>query len=171
MSINIDGLSDLIQRLKAFRQSIPEREKLCLKLLAEIGIAEADIGFKNAQYDGAKDVMITGPKWLDSNKIAIYAVGDTVTFIEFGTGVTYFDKHPKADEFGMQRGEFGQGKGKQQSWGYYGSGGTYGEFVRSTDKGDVYLTSGNPSNAVMYETGKAIEEQTLSIVRQVFRFD
>lgn len=171
MSISIDGLNDLIKYLKAYRKSIPEREKLCLKLLAEIGINEASVRFKTAQYDGVNDVMMTGPKWIDSNKIAIYAVGNAVAFIEFGTGITYSEQHPKADEFGMQRGQFGKGKGKQQAWGYYGVGGSYGEYIKTTPKGDVYLTYGNPPNAVMYETGKVIEQQILSIVKQVFSFD
>lgn len=171
MSVKIDGLSDLISRLKGYRNSIPEREKLCLKLLAEIGIDEANVRFKTAQYDGFNDVVMNGPQWIASNKIAIYAVGDAVAFIEFGTGVHYSEEHPKADELGMFRGEYGQGKGSQQSWGYYGTGGSFGEYLKTTDKGEVYLTYGNPPNAALYETGKVLEEQISSIVRQVFRFD
>lgn len=171
MSIRIEGLSDLIKTLKQYQNTLDEREQKCLKLLADIGIDTAKVRFSQAQYDGRNDVEVTGPKWIDKNKIAVYAEGESVTFIEFGAGVVFSKKHPLADELGFERGLYGIGKGNQTTWGYYGEKGTDGKFLRTTDKGDLYLTHGNPANRPMYDAGKAIQEQILSVVKQVFRFD
>lgn len=171
MSIKIEGLSNLISSLKAYEKTVRERERICLERLAEIGIDEANVRFTRAQYDGTNDVTVTAPQWLSPTKIAIYATGNSVAFIEFGTGVFYSEQHPLSDEIGAGRGTFGQGKGSQNTWGYYGEGGTNGVYLKSTEKGDVYLTHGNPPSRAMYEADKAIQKQILTIVKQVFSFD
>lgn len=171
MSINIKGLNDSITRLELFEKSIPQREQKCLKLLADIGIDVANVRFSQAQYDGENDVAVTGPKWIDSNTIALYAVGKSVAFIEFGTGIVYSEQHPLADELGLQRGSYGKGKGNQNTWGYYGEQGSNGKYIKSSDKGNLFLTHGNPPNRAMYEAGEAVRKQILSIVKQVFSFD
>ncbi len=171
MSVNIEGLSDLTKSLNQYQKTLIEREQKCLKLLADIGIDAANIRFSQAQYDGNNDVTVTGPKWIDSNKIAIYAVGDTVAFIEFGTGVFYSEEHPLSNELDLQRGAYGKGKGNQNTWGYYGEKGSNGEYLKTTDKGDLILTHGNPPARAMYDASETIQKQILSIVKQVFSFD
>lgn len=171
MSVTIEGLSDLIKSLNQYKNTLNEREQNCLKLLADIGIDVANIRFSQAQYDGENDVTVTGPKWVDNNRIAIYAVGDAVAFIEFGTGIVYSEQHPLSNELGLQRGTYGKGKGNQNTWGYYGEKGSNAEYLKTTDKGDLFLTRGNPPNRPMYDAGKNIQQQILSIVKQVFSFD
>ena len=96
------------------------------------------------------------------------AVGKAVLFIEFGTGVTYPDDHPEAEELGMKRGEYGQGHGKQHSWGYYGDPGTNGVLKEKKNGGFVVITHGNPANMPMYETVKELQDQLTGIAKEVF---
>ena len=142
-----------------------------LERLAEIGVETASVRFRNAQYDGTNDVTVDAPKWVSDNCIAVSASGTTITFIEFGTGVYYSEEHPQSSEFGFQRGGYGQGKGSQNSWGYYGEQGTNGQFVKTTDKGDVYVTHGNPPARAMYDASKDIRNNIITIAKEVFRND
>ena len=85
----------------------------------------ASVKFSQAVYDGTNDVSVTvEPR--GNNVRAVVATGGATLFIEFGAGVTYPDDHPEAEELGMKRGAYGQGHGKQHSWGYYGDPGTNG---------------------------------------------
>lgn len=170
ISVAIKGLSELKTKMQKYRGSMSERKKEFLTRLAEIGVDTASVSFKTAHYDGVNDVTV-GSKWCGSNTLIISATGQTVTFIEFGTGVTYADAHPLAQEFGMIRGEYGQGKGKQESWVYYGETGTMGEWMRTTDNKYVIRTHGNPANRCMYDTGKKMRDEIEKIAKEVFRFD
>lgn len=96
------------------------------------------------------------------------AVGKAVLFIEFGTGVTYPDNHPEARDCNMKRGEYGQGHGKQQSWGYYGEPGTNGVLKEKKNGGFVVITNGNPANMPMYETVKELQDRLTEIAKEVF---
>lgn len=172
ISVTIQGLSEFKDKVQKYRKSMPERKKEFLLKLAEIGIDAADISFKRAHYDGVNDVTVSPtPKWHGSNTLIISATGQTITFIEFGTGITYADDHPLAQEFGMIRGEYGQGKGKQDSWVYYGEEGTMGEWLRTVDNQYVIRTRGNPANRCMYDAGKKMRDETEKIAKEVFRFD
>ena len=90
-----------------FRSGVP-----CTRLLERLtqeGYEVASAGFASAEYDGTNDVTVSVE---DRGKIkAVVAVGGTVLFIEFGTGVTYPDNHPEARDLGMERGEYGHGRG------------------------------------------------------------
>lgn len=169
--IRIHGLEELINRIESYKSSLPAREREYLERLAEIGVDVAKVRFSSAQYDGTNDVKVNAPQWVDGNRIAVCASGNAVTFIEFGTGVFYTEQHPLANEMGMERGGFGQGKGSQSTWGYYGEGGTNGKFLKSTDKGDLYITHGNPPARAMYEASKEMRDKALEIAKEVFSFD
>jgi len=171
ITFKIHGLDELIHHMESYKNSLPERKKECLKRLAEIGVDVAKVRFSTAQYDGTNDVSVNAPQWLDSSRIAVSATGKAVTFIEFGTGIFYAEQHPLADEMGMERGSYGQGKGSQSTWGYYGEGGTDGKLLRSTDKGDLYLTHGNPPARAMYEASKKMRDKVFEIVKEVFSLD
>ncbi len=170
ITVTIQGLSEFKDKMQKYRKSMTERKKEFLTRLGEIGIDTASVSFKTAHYDGVNDVNVSS-KWNGSNTLIISATGQTVTFIEFGTGVTYADDHPLAQEFGMIRGEYGQGKGKQDSWVYYGEEGTMGEWLRTVDNQYVIRTRGNPANRCMYDAGKKMREEIEKIAKEVFRFD
>ena len=78
------------------------------------------------------------------------------------------DDHPEAGELGMKRGEYGQGHGKQHSWGYYGDPGTNGVLKEKKNGGFVVITHGNPANMPMYETVKELQDRLTEIAKEVF---
>lgn len=95
-------------------------------------------------------------------------VGNQFSSTSIGTGVTYPDDHPEAEELGMKRGEYGQGHGKQHSWGYYGDPGTNGVLKEKKNGGFVVITHGNPANMPMYETVKELQDRLTEIAKEVF---
>ena len=127
----------------------------------------ASVKFSQAVYDGTNDVSVT-VELRGNNVRAVVATGGATLFIEFGTGVTYPDNHPEARDRNMKRGEYGQGHGKQQSWGYYGEPGTNGVLKEKKNGGIVVITHGNPANMPMYETKKELQFQLTQIAKEVF---
>ena len=169
MKIEVTGTDRLIKKLEAYKKSIEDKQHELLDELAKIGINTADAEFKTAQYDGDNDVVVNNvPAWISDNQLAITATGQSITFIEFGSGVYYSEQHPKASEFGYERGAYGQGKGSQNTWGYYGVPGTNGEIIRSNEKGDLVITHGNPPARVMYDAGKEMRSVMVDIARKVW---
>lgn len=170
-SVEVKGLDEIINKLNSYQNTLPNKVKKFLSKLADIGIDTANIHFSNAQYDGKNDVTVNAPKWISDNTIVVSAQGESVTFIEFGTGIVYTEENPFAENLGMSRGGYGQGKGSQRTWGYYGEQGTNGTYLKSTDKGDLFLTHGNPPARAMYNADKEMRTKILDIAREVFRFD
>lgn len=164
--IKITGLDKVIKKLDNLTDEV-STFKIFLQKLADIGVEVAKATFTTAQYDGVNDVKVTS-QWINDNTIQIIASGHAVTFIEFGTGITYSEQHPLASEMGAIRGSFGKGKGSKSSWTYYGTRGTNGRFIRSSDKGDVYRTSGNPPARAMYLASKEIKQKILEVCKEVF---
>jgi hypothetical protein len=165
------GIDDFIKGIEEYKKWLKSRSEILLRKLADEGYQIAAAGFQNAQYDGTNDSAVSVEE-RGENIRAIVAIGSVVLFIEFGTGITYPDTHPEAAQNGMVRGGYGQGKGKQSTWGYYGEPGTNG-VVRTNPKTGrtVVLTHGNPANMPMYEAVKQLRERLPELVREVFGSD
>lgn len=169
MKIKVSGLKSAVGRLKKYRDGLAGRMHIFLERLAAVGIDTAGVRFERAQYDGANDVTVgSTPEWLSDTRLAITARGQAVAFIEFGAGVHYADEHPKAAELGLIRGTYGQGKGARDTWGYYGEPGTNGRVIRTSERGQVVLTHGNPPARAMYEAGRDMRVRISEIAAEVF---
>lgn len=169
ITVKFNNLKKAIDKLTHYIKTFEDRQEEYLERLGQIGIDTATVRFRTAQYDGVNDVKVwDSPIWVDDNKIAILATGQTVAFIEFGTGVFYPEQHPKAEEVGAVRGSYGQGKGRQTSWGYYGEPGTHGRFYANRPKGKLIITHGNPPARALYDAGKEMRQKALEIAREVF---
>lgn len=170
--VSVSGVDRLISKLKSYQKTLKNKQKKLMERLAEIGIDVASAKFSTAQYDGENDVIVDKvPQWSGEDKLIVSATGNSITFIEFGTGVHYAEQHPKAMEFGAVRGEFGQGKGSQDSWGYYGVPGTNGRVIKTNEKGTLVVTHGNPPARAMYDAGKEMRSRIVEIAREVFGND
>lgn len=161
------GIDTLIREIESYTVWLKERSQVLLDRLAQAGFEVASARFAKAAYDGTNDASVSMETRGDGAR-AVVAVGASVLFIEFGTGVTYPDNHPQAAELGMKRGEYGQGHGKQSSWGYYGDPGTNGVVKMKKDGSTVVITHGNPANMPMYETVKELEAMLPELVKEVF---
>ena len=161
------GIDTLLREIESYTVWLKERSQVLLDRLAQAGVEVASANFAKAAYDGTNDASVSLETRGDGVR-AVVAVGASVLFIEFGTGVTYPDNHPQAAELGMKRGEYGQGHGKQSSWGYYGDPGTNGVVKMKKDGSTVVITHGNPANMPMYETVKELEAMLPDLVKEVF---
>ena len=161
------GIDTLLREIESYTVWLKERSQVLLDRLAQAGVEVASARFAKAAYDGTNDASVSLETRSDGVR-AVVAVGASVLFIEFGTGVTYPDNHPQAAELGMKRGEYGKGHGKQSSWGYYGDPGTNGVVKTKKDGSTVVITHGNPANMPMYETVKELEAMLPDLVKEVF---
>lgn len=161
------GIDTLLREIESYTVWLKERSQVLLDRLAQAGFEVASARFAKAAYDGTNDASVSMETRSEGVR-AVVAVGASVLFIEFGTGVTYPDNHPQAAELGMKRGEYGQGHGKQSSWGYYGDPGTNGVVKMKKDGSTVVITHGNPANMPMYETVKELEAMLPELVKEVF---
>lgn len=167
ISIKINGLDELKKKIADKRDNFDRKGQIFLKRLAEVGLTVADAQFRTAQYDGTNDVTVK-VEVLSENRVAVVANGQAVAFIEFGTGITFTEQHPKADEMGAIRGSYGQGKGNNESWTYYGETGTDGVVVRESDNGTVVRTRGNPPARAMYQASQEMISKIAQIAKEVF---
>ena len=161
------GIDTLLREIESYTVWLKERSQVLLDRLTQAGFEVASARFAKAAYDGTNDASVSMETRSEGVR-AVVAVGASVLFIEFGTGVTYPDNHPQAAELGMKRGEYGQGHGKQSSWGYYGDPGTNGVVKMKKDGSTVVITHGNPANMPMYETVKELEAMLPELVKEVF---
>ena len=161
------GIDTLLREIESYTVWLKERSQVLLDRLAQAGFEVASARFAKAAYDGTNNASVSMETRSEGVR-AVVAVGASVLFIEFGTGVTYPDNHPQAAELGMKRGEYGQGHGKQSSWGYYGDPGTNGVVKMKKNGSTVVITHGNPANMPMYETVKELEAMLPELVKEVF---
>lgn len=156
LSLSDDSLKRAIGEVKNYRRSLDQKGRMLAKRLAEIGCKVARIRFTNAAYDGMNDVTVSVEE--TKNGYVIVAKGESVAFIEFGTGV-YNPEHPMGAELGMIHGTYGQGKGKRKAWGYY------------DDAGQLHITRGNSPAMAMYAADREILQQVSRIAKEVFASD
>lgn len=131
-------------------------DKIAMRL-AEKGEAMARAGFETALYDGENDTAVSVEK--TSEGYAITASGESVLFIEFGSGVTEGYGHPQADEMDFGPGTWSDGPEGKGHWNDPG-----GWHIPGTGK----HTYGNPPAMAMYNTAKEVRRSIPRVVSEVF---
>lgn len=147
-----------IKQLKVYEREFEAKEREFVKRLAEIGLSVARTGFQLADYDGQNDVVVTMNQ--SGSKATIVASGETVGFIEFGTGVLNPEWSGSA-ETGYKppkHGTYGKGKGANPKGWYFTAG-----------PGASQHTYGNPPAEAMLTARNAMIEQVTQIAREVWR--
>ena len=151
------GIQKIQDELMVYRKWQEEKARELAERLAALGATVASIRFSRAVYTGKKNVEVTVEALPNGYKVK--ADGESVLFIEFGSGVTYGYGHPEAGEFGMGPGTYPDGKGPwDDPKGWY--------LPKSAGGGHTF---GNPPAMPMYEARKAIEQELPRIVKEVFR--
>ena len=157
--VKIDGLS--ASAIAAAERGLLEYavwlEKKSAELrsrLASLGATVASIRFSRAIYSGTNDVSVRVD---DTGKTAvIYAEGESVAFIEFGSGATHGYGHPMDSELGIGPGTYPEGKGHwddPNGWWY-----AHGQH-----------TYGNPPAQAMVAARDAMLEELTQIAKEVFQ--
>ena len=156
ISLDNKSINNAIRELNRYAAWVEAKEYELRTRLATLGATAASIQFSRAIYNGTNDVSVRVD---DTGSVAvIYAEGESVCFIEFGTGIKHGYGHPDAGKFGFGPGTWSdgpEGKGhwdNEHGW-WYGSG---------------QHTYGNPPAMAMYEAVKEITENVTRIAKEVF---
>lgn len=159
---DIDGI---LYKLKTLNtpSKLNERLNRAIKKLAKYGLSRAEVYIQNAVYDGTPDYHVH-LEWDSQTACRLVTHGDTVAFMEFGTGVTYPDDHEKAKEFGAERGEYGYKLGRLGTWRYPATKGAGTNGVPDNTHPGYIKTHGNPANKIMYQVGKDLHQRVREIV-------
>lgn len=152
------SIASAIKELKRYKAWVAQKDEELRSRLAMIGATTASIKFSRAIYNGTNDVSVRVDD--DGKTATIYAEGESVCFIEFGSGAKYGSGHPNAEEFGFGPGTWSDdpdkgGKGhwdNPKGW-YFGSG---------------QHSYGNPPAMAMYSAVQEIAENVTKIAKEVF---
>lgn len=152
------SVSQAIKQLEQYKKDFAVKEQLFVKRLAEIGVSVASAGFATADYDGERNVAVRVEQ--RGNHAAVIASGETVGFIEFGTGVRY----PEWDNSGMdytppKHGTYGKGQGASP----------YGWYFKQSDGAKARHTYGNQPAEAMRTARDVMVERVIQIAREVWR--
>lgn len=160
-TINIElsqkGLTKALKEMRKYEAWVEAKESELRLRLASVGATVASIKFSRAIYNGSNDISVRVDN--TGSVAVIYAEGESVAFIEFGSGIKYGYGHPDAAKHGFGPGTWSdgdQGKGhwdNPKGW-YYGSG---------------QHSYGNPPAMAMWSAVQEITENVTRIAREVFR--
>ena len=160
-TIRINGLSEATitaaaQELRRYAVWVEQKEAELRSRLASRGATVASIQFARAVYNGTNDVSVRVD---DTGSVAvIYAEGESVAFIEFGSGKRYGSGHPQAGEFGFGPGTWSDGPDGKGHW----------DNPKGWWYGHGQHSYGNPPAMAMYNAVQAITEDLTQIAREVF---
>ena len=154
--ISDKNIEDAAKELRLYAAWAEQKEAELRNRLASLGASVASVRFAGATYDGTNDVSVRVD---DTGNVAvIYAEGEAVAFIEFGSGATMGYGHPEADKHGFGPGTWSTGESGKGHWdnpnGWYY---THGK-----------KSHGNPPAMAMYNAVQAITEAVTTIAREVF---
>lgn len=170
VDLSVGGINKAVREVEALSNDIKSKTDIFLKELANIGLQEASFRFTTALYDGLNDSSCSVVPI--KNGYSIEANGQSVAFIEFGTGVVYYKPYPLEKPAGIvEVGHYGKGNANHGAWVYRGVAGSNGRYLSNiypNKDSDLVLTKGNPPNMCMYYTSKEIEKNILEIAREVF---
>lgn len=162
MKLKIDpfdkkSIDTAIKQLQQYQTDFKEKEREFQRKLGEIGIQVARTGFALADYDGMNDVTVELVPY--DGGYSVVAKGQTVGFIEFGTGVRY----PNYDSSEIPytpppRGSYGKGHGKNPKGWYF-----------APHPGAIQHTYGNPPAEAMLEARNTMIERVVQIALEVWR--
>ena len=80
-----DSISKAIKALNTYKKDFAKKEREFVRRLAEIGVRLAGGIYAVADYDGEHNITVYLKQ--TSNGYAVVAEGETVGFLEFGTGI------------------------------------------------------------------------------------
>lgn len=158
VSIELDNksISSAIKELRQYAKWVSQKEKLLRDRLAQLGATVASIQFSRAVYNGSNDVTVRVDQ--TGSVAVIYAEGESVAFIEFGSGAKYGSGHPQAGEFGFGPGTWSDGPEGKGHW----------DNEKGWWFGHGQHSYGNPPAMAMYKAVQEMTEQVTQIAKEVF---
>ena len=160
-TIRMNGISEAtieaaVQELRRYAEWIDRKESELISKLAERGKNVASVKFASAKYDGTNDVSVRVDN--TGSVAVIYAEGEAVAFIEFGSGSATGYGHPQAGEHGFGPGTWSTSESGKGHWD--DPDGWYYEHGKKSH--------GNPPAMAMYDAVQTMTAEITSIAREVF---
>lgn len=151
------SIAEALKAVQQYKRDFATKERLFIKRLAEIGVSVASTGFDVADYDGVKDVEVSMTQ--RGTRAVVKAYGETVGFLEFGTGVRYPEWNGAGSDYTPPKhGTYGKGLGANPKGWYFSSG-----------EGASQHTYGNPPANAMLTARDVMVERVVQIAREVWR--
>lgn len=157
--LSIAGIRRLEEALAAYQLQQQQKANVLVERLATLGASVASLRFARAAYTGLKDAVVSVEEI--PNGCVVKANGESVLFLEFGSGVRYGGGHPENGEFGMGPGTWSDGPNGKGHW--EDSRGWW--IPKSAGGGHTY---GNPPAMAMYDARKTVLRELPQIVKEVF---
>lgn len=161
------GIDKAIKELEEYKKDIKRKTALLQDRVAKRIEEEADKGFASAVVDdlvkgGYQKPDVTVNYTTQGDISVIVAQGEDAVWVEFGAGVYHngnlgSSPHPRGSELGMTIGGYGQGKGKQKSWGFKDADGT------------LHVTRGTPAQMPLEKAVLSVLDELPQMAKEVFR--
>lgn len=160
------GIDKAIKELEEYKKDIKRKTSLLQDKIAKRIEEEADKGFASAVVDdlvrgGYQKPDVTVNYTMRGDISVVVAQGEDAVWVEFGAGVYHngnlgSSPHPRGSELGMTIGGYGQGKGKQKSWGFKDADGT------------LHVTRGTPAQMPLEKAVLSVLDELPQMAKEVF---
>nr|DAL86395.1 MAG TPA: putative tail-component [Caudoviricetes sp.] len=160
------GIDQAIKELEEYKKDIEKKTALLQDKIAKRIAEEADKGFASAVVDdlvrgGYQKPDVTVSYTTKGDISVVIAQGEDAVWVEFGAGVYHnghlgSSPHPRGSELGMTIGGYGQGKGKQKSWGF------------KDEEGKLHVTRGTHAQMPMEKAILTVIDELPQLAREVF---
>lgn len=160
------GIDKAIKELEEYKKDIKRKTSLLQDRIAKRIEEEADKGFASAVVDdlvrgGYQKPDVTVNYTIKGDISVVVAQGEDAVWVEFGAGVYHngnlgSSPHPRGSELGMTIGGYGQGKGKQKSWGFKDADGT------------LHVTRGTPAQMPLEKAVLSVLDELPQMAKEVF---
>nr|DAI82254.1 MAG TPA: putative tail-component [Caudoviricetes sp.] len=160
------GIDKAIKELEEYKKDIKRKTALLQDRIAKRIEEEADKGFASAVVDdlvrgGYQKPDVTVNYTTKGDISVVVAQGEDAVWVEFGAGVYHngnlgSSPHPRGSELGMTIGGYGQGKGKQRSWGFKDADGT------------LHVTRGTPAQMPLEKAVLSVLDELPQMAKEVF---
>lgn len=160
------GIDKAIKELEEYKKDIKRKTAFLQDRMAKRIEEEADKGFASAVVDdlvrgGYQKPDVTVNYTTKGDISVVVAQGEDAVWVEFGAGVYHngnlgSSPHPRGSELGMTIGGYGQGKGKQKSWGFKDADGT------------LHVTRGTPAQMPLEKAVLSVLDELPQMAKEVF---
>lgn len=172
------SIDKALEELEKFQEKLLQFATDLVNELADEGADIAGVKFAQAVYAGINDAQpartaLQFTKWKRRAKVSVN--GNSVLFIEFGTGITKAEAPDEEAEIVkgrvMSHGAYGQRKAENPGgWHYTGSVGQNPpeDTFQADDRRMTVHTMGNDANSSMWNARKELEQKYSEIVQRVY---
>ncbi len=166
ISLSESSIDEALKKLEEYKKEILRKTDILQQRIAKLLATETKIGFSGAIVDDVvkgtnKQAQVEVKIDNRGDITVVIAQGEDAVWVEFGAGVYHngsagTSPHPNGAELGFTIGNYGQGKGKQTSWGYY------------DETGKLIITRGTPAKMPMAKAVTTVCREFPRIAKEVF---